>query len=116
MLLRIQKLLKRALTLAQASKVINLGEHTFDVERGVLQHQSQVVSITSAEATLLKILASNPGRTHSRDDLAARTGVPLSPRTVDVQVTRLRRRIEPDPRVPTYLKTVRHKGYVLWPG
>lgn len=116
LLLRIQKILQRTKAPLKASRIINLGAYTFDVDRGELQHNAQTVTITSAESTLLKILASNPGRTHTRDDLAARTGVPLSPRTVDVQVTRLRRRIEPDPRVPTYLKTVRHKGYVLWPG
>jgi two-component system, OmpR family, phosphate regulon response regulator OmpR len=116
LVLRIQKILKRSQQPVKASKIVNLGEYTFDVERAELQHQSQPVVITTAEANLLKILALSPGRTHSRDDLAARTGVSLSPRTVDVQVTRLRRRIEPDPRVPTFIKTVRHKGYVLWPG
>lgn len=116
LVLRIQKIIKRSLQPLKASKVIQLGDYTFDVERAELMHKSQTVGITTAEANLLKILATSPGRTHSRDDLAARTGVSLSPRTVDVQVTRLRRRIEPDPRLPTYIKTVRHKGYVLWPG
>lgn len=116
LILRIQKLLKRYKPALVAQKIIQLGEFTFDVERAELFHQDQIVGITSAEANLLKILAMNPGRTISRDDLAARTGVSLSPRTIDVQVTRLRRRIEVDPRLPIYIKTVRHKGYVLWPG
>ncbi len=116
LVLRVQKILKRTQLPLKALKIINLGDFTFDIERAELQHNAQTVGITTAEATLLKILATSPGRTHSREDLAARTGVPLSPRTVDVQVTRLRRRIEPDPRMPTYIKTVRHKGYVLWPG
>lgn len=116
LVLRIQKILKRSQQPLKASKIVYLGDYTFDVERAELMHKSQTVGITTAEANLLKILAMSPGRTHSREDLAARTGVSLSPRTVDVQVTRLRRRIEPDPRLPTFIKTVRHKGYVLWPG
>jgi two-component system, OmpR family, phosphate regulon response regulator OmpR len=116
LVLRIQKIIKRAQQPLKASKIVNLGEYSFDVERAELMHKSQTVGITTAEANLLKILALSPGRTYSRDDLAARTGVTLSPRTIDVQVTRLRRRIEPDPRLPTFIKTVRHKGYVLWPG
>jgi two-component system phosphate regulon response regulator OmpR len=116
LVLRIQKILKRIQQPIRASKIVTLGDYTFDVERAELLHQSRPVGITSAEANLLKIMAMSPGRTYSREDLAARTGVSLSPRTVDVQVTRLRRRIEPDPRMPTFIKTVRHKGYVLWPG
>ena len=116
LILRIEKIVKRRSLPLMPQKMIQLGGYTFDVERAELLQDDQVVGITSAEANLLKILAMNPGRTYSRDDLAARTGVTLSPRTIDVQVTRLRRRIEPDPRLPIYIKTVRHKGYVLWPG
>lgn len=116
LVLRIQKILKRTQQPMKANKIVALGDYTFDVEKAELLLNQQTVSITTAEANLLKILALSPGRPHSREDLAVRTGVSLSPRTIDVQVTRLRRRIEPDPRMPTFIKTVRHKGYVLWPG
>ncbi len=53
--------------------------------------------------------------TLSREDLIELTGSPVGDRAVDVQVTRLRRKIEPDPREPRYLQTVRGKGYVLKP-
>ena len=75
----------------------------------------EVIYLTSAEQRLLEILAQSPREELSRDELAERAGVPLSPRTVDVQVTRLRRKIETDPKQPQYLRTVRHKGYALWP-
>ena len=71
--------------------------------------------LTEAEAALLRALAQNPGATLSRDDLAQRLDLTGNPRTVDVQVTRLRRKIEPDPRFPRYLQTVRGKGYALLP-
>jgi len=61
---------------------------------------------------LLRILAARPGEVISREDLAKRTGAGLE-RSVDVQVTRLRRKVEADPRAPVYLQTVRGVGYKL---
>lgn len=116
LVLRIQKILRRTQLAQKSFKTVSLGEYKFDIERAELLYKDQPVPITTAEANLLIILASTPGQTYSRDDLAAKTGVSLSPRTIDVQVTRLRKRIEPDPRMPIFIKTVRHKGYVLWPG
>ena len=63
---------------------------------------------------LLSVLASASGETLSREELGARTGNSGNLRTVDVQVTRLRKKIEDDPRMPRYLQTVRGRGYVLW--
>jgi two-component system phosphate regulon response regulator OmpR len=63
----------------------------------------------------LKALAERPGEILSRDELYERTGAGGGGRAVDVQVTRLRRKIEPDPRLPRYLQTVRGRGYVLRP-
>jgi two-component system phosphate regulon response regulator OmpR len=67
------------------------------------------------EAGLLKILADSPGEIVSREELVKRSSVPVNDRTVDVQVTRLRRKIEPDPKQPRYLVTVRGEGYRLLP-
>jgi two-component system phosphate regulon response regulator OmpR len=72
------------------------------------------VHLTSAEAALLAVLAQTPGETLSREDLAAKTGNSGNMRTIDVQITRLRKKIEEDPRLPRYLQTVRGRGYVLW--
>jgi len=92
-----------------------MGPFRFDLTSRTLTKGDEVIYLTSAEQRLLEILAQVSGQELSRDELAERAGVPLSPRTVDVQVTRLRRKIEEDPKQPRYLRTVRHKGYVLSP-
>ena len=71
--------------------------------------------LTSAEASLLSALSAEPGLVLSRDELTRRCAIDGGERAIDVQVTRLRRKIEPDPRVPQYLQTVRGRGYVLRP-
>ncbi|ONH81276.1 DNA-binding response regulator [Roseomonas mucosa] len=68
-------------------------------------------------AALLTALAARAGEVLSREEIAVALGTPdAGERAVDVQVTRLRRKIEPDPREPRFLQTVRHRGYVLRPG
>lgn len=74
-----------------------------------------MVRLTETEAALLVALAASPGEPVSREDLTERCGITGNARTVDVQVTRLRRKIEPDPRLPRYLQTMRGRGYVLYP-
>lgn len=96
---------------------IPLGRHTFDPDRGDLinRETQEVLPLTTVEINLLRCLCAVPGVPLSREVLAEKAGVTLSPRTVDVQVARLRRKIEPNPREPLYLKTIRHQGYVLLP-
>ena len=73
--------------------------------------------LTGGETALLAALAGRPGEVLSREFIAEALGTPeAGERAVDVQVTRLRRKIEPDPREPRFLHTIRHKGYVLRPG
>ncbi|MDE0172095.1 MAG: response regulator transcription factor [Defluviicoccus sp.] len=114
LVLRISNLLRRAPRAAPAP-VLRLGEHSFDVERTELTRNDLAVHLTPAERRLLRAFALRPGVTLSRDALAADSRIAGSARTVDVQVTRLRRKIEPDPRFPRYLQTVRGEGYVLQP-
>lgn len=114
LVLRISNLLRRAPRTAPAP-VLRLGEHSFDVERTELSRNDLAVHLTPAERRLLRAFALRPGVTLSRDALAADSRIEGSARTVDVQVTRLRRKIEPDPRFPRYLQTVRGEGYVLQP-
>jgi two-component system phosphate regulon response regulator OmpR len=90
-----------------------LGRFYFDLKRNELRDGNKVVRLTSAETGLLKVFAVKPGQIISRYDLCDRLGV--SDRTVDVQVTRLRRKIEDDPKTPRYLQTVWGEGYVLRP-
>ncbi|HUJ02919.1 MAG TPA: response regulator [Rhizomicrobium sp.] len=93
---------------------VKMGEAVFNPERGELRRKGKPVRLTSSEAALLKLFAANAGRSFSRADLCTRLGVALE-RSIDVQVTRLRRKIEDDPKLPLYLQTVRGVGYVLVP-
>ncbi|MDD3446271.1 MAG: helix-turn-helix domain-containing protein, partial [Zavarzinia sp.] len=77
------------------------------------QRGGETVRLTSGELTLMRLLAERAGEPISREELAEATGQ-AQERTIDVQVTRLRRKIEDDPRAPHHLQTVRGKGYVLW--
>ena len=79
-----------------------------------LRRKGKPVKLTSSETALLQLFAANAGRAFSRTDLCTRLGVALE-RSIDVQVTRLRRKIEEDPKLPLYLQTVRGVGYVLVP-
>ena len=80
-----------------------------------MKRRGRRVHLTEVETLLLRTLAGRPGQVMTRDELAQATEAGNESRAVDVQVTRLRRKIERDPREPRYLKTVRGKGYVLWP-
>ncbi len=113
LVLRIQTILRRTDTARRTE--IRLGSHTFDLPRERLLHGDRPVRLTTNEASLLRSLARNAGVTMSRDALIRDSRIDGNARTVDVQVTRLRRKIEPDPRAPRYLQTVRGRGYVLVP-
>jgi two-component system, OmpR family, phosphate regulon response regulator OmpR len=117
LVLRIQSILRRVPAETQVTKPaqIRLGPFRFDVGREQLLKGSDVVRLTSAEIGLLKVLAENAGEPLSREELGERCAIAGGLRAVDVQVTRLRRKIEPDPKLPRYLRTVRGRGYVLRP-
>jgi two-component system, OmpR family, phosphate regulon response regulator OmpR len=115
LLLRCGSLLKRATPIARSAHAeVQMGDAVFDPERGQLRRKGKPVKLTSAESALLKLFAANAGRSFSRSELCTRLGVTLE-RSIDVQVTRLRRKIEEDPKLPLYIQTVRGVGYVLVP-
>jgi two-component system phosphate regulon response regulator OmpR len=114
LVLRCAGLLRRAAPPAQAHREVKMGEAVFDAERGELRRKGRPVRLTSSEIALLKLFAVNAGRPFSRTDLCSRLGVSLE-RSIDVQVTRLRRKIEEDPKLPLYIQTVRGIGYMLVP-
>ncbi|MBT4880862.1 MAG: response regulator [Alphaproteobacteria bacterium] len=115
LLMRIQALLRRGQKQDMAlPKDLAFGPFTFDIQKGVLSRQGERVLLTESEKRLLKIMAETPRHPFSRDDLARKAQGDVSPRTIDVQIARLRRKIEDDPRVPKYLQTVRNAGYALW--
>lgn len=115
LLLRIASLLRRAAPPAQAPNgEVHMGDCVYDSERKQLRKKGKPIKLTSSENALLQLFAANAGRSFSRSDLCARLGVSLE-RSIDVQVTRLRKKIEDDPKLPLYLQTVRGVGYVLVP-
>jgi two-component system phosphate regulon response regulator OmpR len=114
LLLRIEAILRRAGAPATGARRLSLGLCSFDVARGELLRGEEAVRLTEAEARLLRRLASNAHAPVDRLDLARETA-DASGRAVDVQVTRLRRKIEVDPKAPRYLQTVRGVGYMLAP-
>lgn len=115
LLLRLHNVLKRSQANVIKQGEIFLGDAVFDPERGELEKAGERVRLTDIEIALLRVLAKRPGDIISREDLIELTGASGGGRAVDVQVTRLRRKIEQDPKLPRYLQTVRGKGYVLSP-
>ncbi len=115
LLLRIGNILKRRDLSARTGEPaeIVLGECRFNVKRGELKRGGKTVRLTSRERDILRIFAANHGKSVSRGELA-QDGSDGSTRSVDVQINRLRRKIEPEPATPVYLQTVRGSGYILY--
>jgi two-component system phosphate regulon response regulator OmpR len=109
--LRVGAILKRARP-APAADILNLGSASWNNSRDELRRDGVLVRLTDAEKDLLRALAARPGATITREELARKAGVSVD-RSIDVQVTRLRRKLEVDPAEPVYLQTVRGLGYRL---
>ena len=114
LVLRIGAILRRTGARSSAPKRLSLGDCLFDTERGELFRDDNPVRLTEAEAQLLKRLAKAPHAPVARHLLGSGSG-DAAGRAVDIQVTRLRRKIEADPKNPRYLQTVRGVGYMLAP-
>lgn len=114
LLLRVSALLRRSGPRPRDERKLAFGVCEFSPGRGELKRQGATVKLTAAELALLRALAAKPGEAIARHALAEITSTGLE-RSVDVQVTRLRRKIENDPRTPVYLQTVRGVGYALVP-
>lgn len=116
LVLRIQAILRRARPAeATPAATLNFGDFCFDLAREELRRGDGYVKLTAAEASLLQALARQPGVPVTREDLSAESPVIGNVRTIDVQMARLRRKIEKDPKYPRYLQTVRGIGYILMP-
>lgn len=111
--LRVGAVLKRARP-APAADILNFGDVSWNVARLEMRRDGALVRLTQAENDLMAALASRPGATITREELARKAGVAMD-RSVDVQVTRLRRKLEDDPSEPVFLQTVRGMGYRLTP-
>ncbi|MEM8617769.1 MAG: response regulator, partial [Pseudomonadota bacterium] len=111
--LRAAAILKRTQR-SEPPEEVEMSGLVFDPVRGLLNGPDGHVRLTEGELQLLTLLSQRPGEPFSREDLAAQTSNG-SERSVDVQVTRLRKKIEPDPRNPIHIQTVRGIGYRLMP-
>ena len=119
LLLRLNAILRRVPVqeeVAPLPKVMHLGQVYYDVDRGEMWQGEARVRLTATESQLMRIFSSTPGVPFSRSKLVeqlGRDGGQAQERAVDVQITRLRRKIETDPKQPRYLQTVRGAGYML---
>ena len=115
LVLRLNNILRRQPKSGEPLADVRMGDVLFLPERNELRRGGEPIRLTDVEASLLGALARRPGEVLSREELIRLTGASGGGRAVDVQVTRLRRKIEQDPKLPRYLQTVRGKGYVLHP-
>lgn len=114
LVLRLNAILKRTSKAVKASRELGIGPWVFDPDDEVLRSEGgEEQRLTAAEVMLIKALASGGGEVMSRDMLAELCDVSAGERTIDVQVTRLRRKLEEDTKNPRYLQTIRGKGYLL---
>jgi len=114
LLLRIHSILRRAPEHEEPRRhELRFGPCRYDPLRQKLTRDGEAVHLTVGEANLLALLASHVNEPVDRTELQAHGGADANPRTIDVQITRLRRKIEGDPRQPRYLQTVRGTGYLL---
>jgi len=121
LLLRVNAILRRSpgeTTKPAPPKNLLLGSFRYDIARAELWEGDRLIRLTSTENALMKVFAAQPGETMSRTRLVEALGQGNSTaqeRAIDVQVTRLRRKIEANPKAPRYLQTVRGAGYTIVP-
>ena len=117
LLLRINGILRRVMSKPPEKQKaeVRFGIHHYDLDEKTLYRGSEKIRLPLAESALLQVLAERAGQDISREELAQKTGNETNLRTIDVQITRLRRKIEPDVRRPKYIQTIRGKGYSLTP-
>ena len=117
LVLRIKNILKRApKNKNDALSSLNLGLCLYNAAKKELTNKhGDIIHVTPVEQMLLNVLSQKPGQIFTREQLAQILGAGQSPRSIDVQITRLRKKIEKDSKNPRYLQTIRGKGYMLLP-
>ena len=91
----------------------HIGKILVDLKKMNIKINNQVKKINPQEKKVLERMLSSPGKVFSRDDIGKIINI-AKERTIDVMITRLRQKIESDPKNPKYLQTIRGAGYVLW--
>ena len=113
LLLRIKNVIKRIKKDKHIINVIKIGKANINIKKMEIQKDRKIIKINASEKILLENMISSAGKIFSREEISKITNL-IQERSIDVLVTRLRQKIEPDPKNPKYLQTVRGTGYVLW--
>ncbi len=111
---RIKALLRRIRNDQDGQNIVMIGTAKYDCERGILYRNDEVEKLTDTETRILNVLCSKPGHTFSRQDISEHAGIQGDDRAVDVQITRLRKKLEQDSKNPEFLQTIRGGGYMLY--
>ncbi len=114
LVLRIRAILRRVSTQEEKSQILQFGEFRFDLSNSQLKRGDEIVYLTSNEALMLKLLAQHAGTPVSREELSKLMPNSGNERSVDVQMVRLRKKIEENDSKPLYIQTIRGAGYVLY--
>mgnify|MGYP006166748555 CR=1 FL=1 len=112
LILRIKNILNKT-KLKNKKRVIDFGNITIDLNRHIIFKENKEFKINNTEKTILEVMINSPGKTFSREEIGGITNLDKE-RSIDVIITRLRKKIESDPKNPKYLQTLRGEGYVLW--
>jgi two-component system phosphate regulon response regulator OmpR len=113
LLLRIKNVIKRIRKNKYVVTSIKIGIANINMKKMEIQKEKKVIKINASEKILLENMIGSAGKIFSREEISKITSL-TQERSIDVLVTRLRQKIEPDPKNPKYLQTVRGTGYVLW--
>tara|TARA_B100000242_G_scaffold277889_1_gene235030 strand:+ start:2767 stop:3444 length:678 start_codon:yes stop_codon:yes gene_type:complete len=112
LLLRINNIFKN-INKIDSKSIHYVGEAQVDLDKMILKLKNKEKKINNSEKKVLVEMLANPGKTFSRDQIGKISGISQE-RSIDVMITRLRRKIELNPKNPKYLQTIRGSGYVLW--
>ncbi len=112
LLLRINNIISKKFKI-DIEKKYSVGKATIDLNKMIIKLNNNHRKINVTEKKILMEMLSNPGKTYSRSRIGELSGI-LQERSIDVMITRLRQKIETDPKNPKYLQTIRGSGYVLW--
>jgi len=113
LLLRITNIIRRIKKKKNTIDLIKIGKVFINVHKMEIQKEKKIIKINASEKTLLESMINSAGKIFSREEISKITKL-TQERSIDVLVTRIRKKIEPDPKNPKYLQTVRGSGYILW--
>lgn len=115
LLLRIQNIIRSSgseYSIEKSAEIYKFGDFNFNFDKKSLQKNTQFIHLTDSEKNILDILCRNSNSHLTREELARECG-DLDPRSIDVQITRLRKKVEDNPKQPRYIQTIRNQGYIL---